>query len=195
MAKKQNPYKNLDLDFVKGELTKNVNYLSTINIDKIDDEIQTVVNVRGGSSPTVISSVEQKLDSYIVTIKDSITQLKHITGIEQEVSEFVETLLIKLETHIDKIEKYFHARPPETIENREHKIPMVSARGKPFVATIIAANIPAQIKTRSRILNIILDIKPIVENIKEARAEEISLRGGVDIPVSLLKFIKKHARN
>lgn len=195
MAKKKNPYQNLDLNFVKKELQKSVEYLSTINIEKLDDDIETVVNVRGGSSPTVISSIEQKLDSYVVTIKDSIIQLRHITSLEQEVSPFVEDLLIKLEKHIEHIESYFHARPLESIQNRDHFIPMTSARGKEYLARIIAANIPAQIKSRSKFLNIILDIKPIISNIKEAKAEEIKTRGGGEIPVSLLEFIKKHARN
>lgn len=193
MAKK-NPYKNLDLEFVKKELTKNVRYLATITIDEIDDDIEVVVNTRGGSAPTIIASVEQKLESFIVMIKDSIVQLKHITSIEQCVSEFVEGLLEKLEEHIIQIENYFRARPPETIRNREHLIPMETSKGRQYYARMIAANIPAQIKTRSKMLNIILDIKPIVEGIKEARAEEMSLRGDVDIPVSLLAFVKKHTK-
>lgn len=191
MAKAKNPYQNLDLEFVKGELTKSVNYLAIIDIDSIDDEIETVVNVRGGSAPTVISSVEQKLDSYIVTIKDSITQLKYITSLEGEVSTFVESLLVKLEKHIFYIERYFLARPLSKIKNREHLIPMVTVKGKPYTARIIAANIPAQIKSRSKFLNIILSIKPVVSGIKEARTEELKTRGGAEIPVSLLDFVKR----
>jgi hypothetical protein len=44
------------------------------------------------------------------------------------------------------------------------------------------ANVPTQIKTRSRILKIILELQPKVATIEEAKGEELSIRGGKEVP-------------
>lgn len=190
MAKKNNIYKNVELSTVKMELSRNVGYLSTVDISTLNDEIE-IVHSGQGPRPTVVASVEAKLDSYIVLIKDCITMLVTITTIEGEVSEYVENLIIKLEEHVKDIEHYFENRPPDSIQNREHFIEMESKKGYVYTIKIIAANIPTQIKNRSKIQKIILELKPIIASIKEARAEDKLLKGDKDIPPGLLHLYNK----
>ena len=122
MAKKESIYKNLDLKQVKLELKKNVEYLGVISIEEINDDIDSYPDFRQVEVPRIVASLEQKLDSYIVLIKESIEQLHTIMRIEQEVSNEMGFLLDQLEEHMKAIELYFERRHPETIENRVHEL-------------------------------------------------------------------------
>lgn len=188
MAKK-NVYKNLDLTSTKVELSRNIGYLSTEDIHTLNDDIE-VVQTATGPRPSIIASIESKLDSYIVVVKDSILMLSSIISIENEVSDFVLNLIEKLETHLLDIEKYFEQRPPELIENREHFVTMYKKNRAgeriEYSVKIIAANIPTQIKNRSKIQKIILELKPVIASIKDAKLEEQLLKGDKAMPPAML---------
>ena len=130
MAKKQNPFQSLDLGQVKIELERNVNYISLFVLEEIEDEFTWNTTANGGMQPVVTTSIEQKLDSFIVLLKDSIDQLKYITDIELSVSEFVSELLTKLESHMREIQDYFDKRPPESLTERELITSYENAKGK-----------------------------------------------------------------
>jgi hypothetical protein len=183
MAKKKNPFQNLDLQQVKIELTRNVDYLASIQVEELQDDITDNVTAQGGVIPIVETSIEQKLDSYIVLIKDSVDQLKYITDIEQEVSVFVDTLLQKLKKHMKEIQDYFEKRPPESLCVRNWVMEKTNKKtGYTYQIKKLVANVPTQIKTRSRILKIILELQPKVATIEEAKGEELSIRGGKEVP-------------
>lgn len=186
---KRNPYKNLDIDSLKRELLVNIEYLSSININALDDDIEIVTLATGSVAPSIVSSIEQKLDEYIMLIKDSIDQLNHITYIEQEVSEFVEKLIDKLEKLVLDLEEYFHRRPPGSTKLREHRIEMKSKRKGTYYVRKIAANIPTQNKNRSKILKIILQLKPIIQQIREMKEDEKLLKGNKEFPFSMMDFM------
>lgn len=183
MAKKKNPFQSLDLAQVKIELTRNVEYLSSIDIEDLQDDITENITSNGGVVPIVESSIEQKLDSFVVLIKDSVDQLKYITDIEQEVSEYVDTLLQKLKIHMKEIQDYFEKRPPESLCVRNWVTMKTNRKTKhTYEMKKLVANIPTQIKTRSKILKIMLELQPKVAMIEEAKGDELTIRGGKAIP-------------
>lgn len=189
MAKrKRSLYKNLDISAVKVELQRNINYIQSVDIEQIDDELDEDMTATGGKVLRVIASIEQKLDSLITLIKDSIDQLKYITDLEGA-DEFVEHSISALKDSLKMMQAYYDARPPESLQMRVHWVERKTKRGS-YQMKKIAANVPTQIKNRSKVLKIILDLQPTIAQIEEAREEEISLKGDKEIPISLIGLVK-----
>ena len=195
MAKKDSIYRNVNLDVVKRELIRNVDYLMTISIENINDDIREYKDFREVMVPRIIASLEQKLDSYIVLIKESIEQLHTIMKIEMEVTEEMGVLLDHLENHMKSIETYFEKRPPEEIIEREHTITTIKKKKDnktgeyteyPSITILLAANIPTQIKYRAKIQKIILGLLPIINDIREGRKDPKLLKGDKDYPIAML---------
>ena len=200
MAKKESIYKNVDLKQVKRELTRNVEYLSTVNIETINDDIEEVTDFRGIPTPKIIATLEQKLDSYIVLIKESLEQLHTVMRIESTVTEDMGELIESLEEHMKLIETYFESRPPEEIQLREHIVSVTRMKKNKkgdyvevtSIARLIAANIPAQIKTRVKIQKIILGLLPVLNDLREGRKDQKLLRGGGEMsPAMKLRLMRK----
>jgi hypothetical protein len=188
VAQKKNNYQKIDIGIVKLNVQRNIDYLASINVAKIEDEVGFTTTTGGGSVPKVISSIEQQLGSFVNLIIESIEQLKRITEIEKTVSPWVENLLYQLTTHIDAIENYFNIRPPETIVNRKISIPRTS-RGKTYDQILIAANVPTQQNTRTKTLRIVLQMKQIMISLEKDQKEEKFSKGGTQTHVRLRKFI------
>lgn len=188
MAQKKNSYQRVDLDVVKLNLQRNVDYLASIDVSKLKDEVGFSTTTGGGSVPKVISSIEQQIGSFVNLIIESIEQLKRITEIEKSVSAWVENLLNHLSRHIDQIENYFNIRPPETIVNRTITVPRTS-RGKAYDQILIAANIPTQQNTRTKTLRIVLQMKQILISLEGDKKEDSLSKGGNSVHPRLKKLI------
>lgn len=183
----KNSYLNLDLEKVKVELERNISYLAAIDIENLDDDIEWETDAyRVTPIPRIIATIEQKLSSFHSLIKDCISQLEVITKIEASVSDFVIHCLDVLEDRLNSLMGYFENRPPESITVRTHFIDVTTAKGKTVTITKIAANIPKQIENKVSIQNKVLKLLPIINMLREDRKKEILVKGGKDIPASLI---------
>lgn len=190
MAKKTSVYSNVELDQVKEGLIRNVEYLSTIDINTLEDDYKIMADFKGSPVIRITTKLEEKLDSYIVLIKDSIEQLHSIMRIEAKVTPEMGDLLDKLEVHMKEIEEYYNNRPPSTVVDREIFTTEFVERknkktGETFSVavdvTALAANIPTQIKHGSKVQKIILGLLPIINDLREGRKDPKLLRGGQDL--------------
>jgi len=187
-AAKKNNYQKIDIGIIKLNVERNIKYLSSIDVSKIEDEVAFTTTTNGGSAPKVISSIEQQISSFVNLITESVEQLKRITEIENKVSPWVENLLDDLKSHLDEIENYFNIRPPETIINRTKTVTRTS-RGKTYDQILIAANIPTQQNARTKNLRIVLQMKQIILSMEVNKKEESLGKGGNSVHVRLKKYI------
>lgn len=187
--RKQSIYNNIDLEDVKTELQRNINYIDSIDILDLDDEIEIDYSSYGTNCIQVIERLEDKLTSLIILIKNSIEQLKYITDLS-EADEFVEGSFIALTEAINIMVKYYDERPPELLENRVYELVRKKKNGDSYTVKKTIANISRQIKSRSTVQKIILQLKPLISNLQEKREDQVLLKGNKQIPVAL----QLHAR-
>lgn len=190
MRKKNNPYKNLDLTQVKEELHKNVGYLADIDIESLNDDIIMVTDARGLPQPQIVATIEQKVTSYILTIKECLEQLHVMMKLQQEVTPDMGLLLDQLEERMVDIETYFKKRDPKDIKDRIHEIQMISKKNVPYTIKRVAANEPTQHNFRNKTRRIIIDLLPIINDLREGRKDPKLLRGDADLPHSLIDYLE-----
>ena len=189
MAKK-NTYTKVDLDLVRDEIISNVNYLASIDLSKLDDEIKWVTLATGQTAPKITTSVEEKLNSFSNLLKDTIEQLKYVIDSQKEVTATDKLLLIKLKGYLDLMEMYFKNRPIESLVDRVHEEIKTSKRGTTYKVELMAANVPQQINNRSKIFKHILTSKPLISQIEDfSNSVEIEAKGRQILSYRLKKVL------
>lgn len=195
MAKRKNRFEKVDLKTVREELRKNVDYLRNINVEAIEDEIDYITIAGGTQKPSIISSIEQKLNSFMVLTKASIEQLKYIVEADDQITLGSQDMLDFLKSYLIDMENYFKSRNPTSMSTRYKEVTCTNAKGKPYVVKLIGANVPTQLTTRTKILEIILQSQILVSQIENfQQEEEKEAKGGGDISFHMLQIIKNNAR-
>lgn len=182
MAKKDNAYKNLNLNEVKLKLVSNIAYLSSFDIYGLEDKFEWLTTVSNTRTPSITSTIESQVDIFLYLIKDCIEQLLLITQIEGEVSETVENQLYMLEDLLEELKAYFRDRPIEKLEDRFLEVEAVSKKGDSYVIKKLACNVDRQIKHQRACERTIINLLPIINEIKANKEEAAKLKGGLDIP-------------
>ena len=190
MSRKKNIFKNLNLKAVRQELYRNVEYIDSVNLELLNDEIEFSLTATGGLVPKVTTTIEQRINSMIVLIQDSIQQMKHIVESEG-MDDFIQDLLDSLKDKIKEFQIYYASRPPTTLKNREHVIKRKTKAGKEYDVKILAANVPSQVTYRSKTLKIITELAPIIATLDEVESEEFQRKGTIkELPTRLIGILK-----
>lgn len=192
MAKRvNNSYKSLDISQVKEELNKNIRFLSSVDITSISDDIEWETDFRGIQTPKVETSIEQKIETYILNVKDSIEQIQYIINQEKEVSLEVNEKLDIIQEHLSIVKNHIDSLNPNDITPRFFTMWLTSKKGVPYEVKKIAANKTKQHTFRQKIGKIVRELDPIIESIKENRKGSSLQRGGKQIPISVYRKYRK----
>lgn len=185
---KQNAYTSLDFEQVKKQVGEFLEYLQSLTIEKLEDEITWTSTANGGMMPTVVSSIEDKLKTAIVVLYDIILQLKVIhknEGITPELEYFIDISRSK----VSEINDYYKKRPLKEVSHRYQTVSGgVTAKGKEKILTLRCATKEHQIKTRSDVQKKVLQILPELGQLETLR-KEFNQKGGGDIAPSLIGII------
>lgn len=185
---KQNVYTALDFEQVKKQVGEFLEYLQSLVIEKLEDEITWTSTANGGMMPSVVSSIEDKLKTAIVVLLDIVLQLKVIhknEGITEDLEHFIETSRSK----VNEINDYYKKRPLKEVNHRYTTVSGgITAKGKEKILTIRCATKEQQIKTRSDVHKKVLQILPELGQLETLR-KEFNQRGGGDTPPSLIGII------
>jgi hypothetical protein len=174
MAKK-NSYKSLNLEDSKREISNNLDATNKFDLDNLTDDIEYITSSTGQIKASVVASIEAKMDATIIVLKETVEQLKSIKQIEGD-STFIQYSLEQVKEKINDIKNYYEARPASEIEHRYHRVAKVSKKGVSYEDVLVCANAPTQIKTRSRIFKILLELKPMIDQL-ENNTVEIQVKG------------------
>lgn len=181
MPKKTSVYSKVDFRTLKNELFSTMKYLAAEKVDdKLEDDIDWKINKKGGVNPSVVSSIEKKIETQMSTIDTCSKILKVIfekEGLSDPVKTAIETLTAKLE----EIENYYAERPISEMAKRY--VTKVFSTGKPI--QFMAASREDRINSRTRVLEKIFKVKPIITELENMK-EEVILKGGYDIPESMM---------
>lgn len=178
MAKK-NSYKSLNLEDSKREIGNNLDATNKFDLDTLTDDIEYITSSTGQIKATVVASIESKMDAIIIVLKETVEQLKSIKQLEGN-SVFIEYSLNQVKEKINEIKNYYESRPASEIEHRYHRVAKVSKKGINYEDVIICANAPTQIKSRSKIFKIILELKPLIDQLED-NGKEINRKGGAEL--------------
>jgi hypothetical protein len=189
MAKKQNVYGSLDLDVIKKEMEGIMQYLQSLIIETLADEIRWTSTSTGGMAPSIISTIEDKIKTSIIVLYDFVSQLEVIVkneGISDFVIEHIDNIRLKM----NEIQNYYLQREPSSLVHRYETIKVGENKktGRDKIATIKCATKEQQIRTRSEVQKKILQILPKLGQL-ESLKKEIQIKGGTDIPPSLIGYI------
>lgn len=180
-AKKTNIYAKVNFELLKNELFSTMDYLSTeVVSDELQDDIDWKFNAKGGVSPQIVSTLEKKIETQLNTVDTCSKILKVIfekEGLSENVTNAIETLTAKLQ----QVEDYYASKPISELTKRYTTKTFSS--GKPI--TFMVASREDRINSRTRVLEKIFKIKPLITEL-ESKKEEIILKGGHEIPESMM---------
>jgi hypothetical protein len=181
MAKKVNVYSKVNFKTLKNELFSTIKYLSNEPVnDNLQDDIDWKFNKRGGVNPTIVSTMEKKIETQINTIDTCSKILKTIfdkEGLSELVKESIEILTFKLE----EIEDYYSSKPISEMTKRYTT--MTFGKGKEITFMVISRE--DRIISRTRVLEKIFKVKPLITELENLK-QEIILKGGYEVPESML---------
>lgn len=176
MPRKPSIYSKVDFKTLKNELFSIMKYLASEKVDDtLTDEIDIKFNARGEPKLSPVATIEKKIETQMATIATCSKILKTIfekEGLSDNVKLAIETLTDKLE----QIETYYSERPISELTKR------YASNGK---AQFMVASREDRIASRTRVLEKIFTVKPIVTELENMK-EEVILKGGYEIPESMM---------
>jgi len=176
MPKKTSIYSKVNFKTLKNELFSIMKYLAAEKVDEsLTDDLEPKFNKNGEVKLTVVASIEKKIETQMAVVDTCSKILKTIfekEGLSENVKEAIETLTSKL----DQIENYYSERPISELSKR-HKL-----YGK---SNILIISKEERIASRTRVLEKIFKVKPLITEL-ETMKEEVIAKGGYEIPESLL---------
>jgi hypothetical protein len=179
--RKSSVYSKVNFNTLKKELEGIMGYLQSEKVDDtLQDEIDWKINQKGGVNPSIVSTIEKKIETQLSTVDTCSKILKVIfekEGLSDLVKISIETLTFKL----DEIESYYEAKPISEIQKRYTT--KTFSNGKDI--TFMVASREDRIASRTRVIEKIFKIKPLITEL-ETMKEEIVLKGGYDIPESMM---------
>lgn len=179
-TKKLSIYSKVDFKTLKNELFSTMKYLASQKVDNnLKDDIDWCLSSKGTVNPKVVSSIEKQIETQMNTVDTCSKILKVIfekEGLSENVKDAIETLTLKL----DEIENYFSERPISEI-NKRYAIEVIGGKNRSFMA----ASKEDRINSRTRILEKIFKVKPLITELENMK-EEVILKGGYEIPESVM---------
>jgi len=181
MAKKTSVYSKVDFKTLKNELFGTMKYLSTEKVnDSLEDDIDWKINQKGGVNPSVVSTIEKKIETQMSTI-DTCSKILKVIFEKEGLSELVKTGIETLTSKLEEIEAYYAERPISEMSKRY--VTKTFSTGKPI--TFMASSREDRIASRTRVLEKIFKVKPLVTELDSLK-EEVILKGGYEIPESMM---------
>ncbi len=176
MAKKPSIYSKVDFKTLKNELFSTMKYLASEKVDdSLKDEVDIKFNKRGEPklTPTSTSTIEKKIETQMAVVDTCSKILKSIfekEGLSEDIKLAIETLTEKIE----QVESYYSQRPISELTKRYNENPHILIISK-----------EDRITSRTRVLEKIYRVKPIVTELENLK-EEVMTRGGYEIPESMM---------
>ena len=181
MPRKLSIYSKVNFKTLKNEIFSIMKYLVATKVDEtLEDDIDWKFNKKGGVNPTVVSSIERRIETQMAAIETCSKMLKTIfekEGLSEDVKMAIETLTEKL----DQIENYYSERPISEMKKRY--VTKVFSSGKPI--TFMASSIEDRIFSRTKVLEKIFKVKPLVTELENMK-EEVILKGQGEMPESMM---------
>lgn len=182
MAKRASSvYSKVDFKTLKNELFGTMKYLAAEKVDDtLEDDIDWKMNKKGGVSPQIVSTLEKKIETQMNTIETCSKILKVIFE-KESLSDLVKTGIETITDKLDEIENYYAERPISEMNKRY--ITKTFSKGSPV--TFMASSREDRINSRTKVLEKIFKVKPLVTELENMK-DEVILKGGYDIPESML---------
>lgn len=182
MARKvSSVYGKVNFTTLKSELFGLTGYLeSEIVDDNLADDIDWKFNKKGGVSPQIVTTLEKRIETQLNVVETCSKILKVMfdkEGLAPSVQKSIEILTSKLE----QIENYYSNKPISEMEKRYTT--KVFGSGKDI--TFMVASREDRIASRTRVMEKIFKIKPLITEL-ETLKEEVILKGGYDLPESMM---------
>lgn len=173
-TKKISIYSKVDFKTLKNELFSTMKYLASEKVDDtLTDDVDIKFNKRGEPKLTPTSTIEKKIETQMAVVETCSKILKSIfdkEGLSDDIKLAIETLTEKIE----QVEDYYSKRPISELTKRYNKNPHILIISK-----------EDRIVSRTRVLEKIYRVKPIITEL-ESMKEEILLKGGYEIPESMM---------
>jgi len=180
-VRKSNIYSKVNFQTLEKELRDTIGYLESEKVDEtLEDDIDWKQNQKGGVSPSIVSTIEKKIETQMNTI-DTCSKILKVLFEKQGLSEFIKYGIETLTSKLEEIETYYSERPISSI-NKRHKS-MVFGNGK--LVTFLACSREDGINSRTKVLEKIFKVKPIITEL-ESMKEEVLLKGGSELPESMM---------
>lgn len=180
-VRKSSIYSKVNFTTLKNELFSTMDYLdSEVVDDNLEDDIDWKFTKNGGVSPQIVSSLEKKIETQLNTVDTCSKILKVIfekEGLSDNVVKAIETLTNKL----DQIENYYATKPISELQKRY--VTKVFSKGKAI--TFMVASREDRINSRTKVLEKIFKIKPLITELQNMK-EEVILKGGYEMPESMM---------
>jgi hypothetical protein len=180
-ARKTSIYSKVNFTTLKKELEGIMGYLQSTPVgDDLEDDIDWKFNKKGGVNPTVVTTIEKIIETQLNTVDTCSKILKVIfekEGLSDLVKNSIETLTLKLE----EIENYYNTKPISEMEKRY----TTKTFGNGNTITFMVSSKEDRISSRTRVLEKIFKIKPLITEL-ETMKEDVILKGGYEIPESML---------
>lgn len=180
-AKKTSVYSKVDFTVLKNELFSTMEYLTSEKVDdNLEDDVDWKFNKKGGVNPQIVSTIEKKIETQLNTVDTCSKILKVIfekEGLSDNVLNAIQTLTNKL----NEVEDYYSKKPISSLDKRY--VTKVFSKGNPI--TFMVSSREDRIASRTRVLEKIFKIKPLITELENMK-EEIILKGGYEIPESML---------
>lgn len=181
MAKRTSVYSKVNFTTLKNEIFSIMKYLDSAKVDDtLKDDIDWKFNKKGGVNPTIVSTIEKKIETQMSTIDTCSKMLKTIfekEGLSEDVKHAIETLTEKL----DQVELYYSQRPISEMEKRY--VTEIFSSGKSI--TFMVSSVEERIMSRARVLEKIFKVKPVITELENMK-QEILLKGGYELPESMM---------
>lgn len=184
-AKKNNVFNQESYQDLKQEVNNIVEYISDFDILNIEDEIDFKPTMKGGTAPSIVSTIEKKIQTVLKTIEQCAKILKALhdkEGMTPDTSYNIKIVVQKLKT----IQTYYRHTPLKSVINRRCT---KTVRGKTI--DFLVRTRDEIIQERGVILDRILKIIPLIEEI-ESLEKESKVKGGYEIPERMKNFVNRN---
>lgn len=180
-VRKISVYSKVNFKTLKNELFNTISYLSHEPVnDELEDDIDFKITQKGGITPSIVSTMEKKIETQMSTIDTCSKILKTIFD-KEGLSEVVKNSIEILTNKLQEIEDYYASKPISEM-NKRYKT-MTFANGKDIKFMVISRE--DRIISRTRVLEKIFKVKPLITELENLK-EEIILKGGYEVPESML---------
>ena len=173
-TKKTSIYSKVNFTTLKNELFSTMKYLASEKVDDtLKDEVDIKFNKKGEPKLTPTSTIEKKVETQMAVVDTCSKILKSIfdrEGLSPDIKMAIETLTEKIE----QVELYYSERPISELTKRYNENPHILIISK-----------EDRITSRTRVLEKIYKVKPLITEL-ETMKEEVIAKGGYEIPESMM---------
>jgi hypothetical protein len=185
MAKKKNVYNQLQYDKLRREIDTIINFIETLDVENIEDDIDWGVSSSGKVIPTIISTIERKIKITVSTIAECGSILLLINE-KEGLTPYLESRIFLIKNCLESIQTYYERRPVDAIDNRIIEYQSGKRKdGSPIHIKFIIASRFSQISERMSINKKVLEVLPIMNKL-ESLTVDVDVKGGKEVPESML---------